>query len=304
MKRYLILLALINAFATFAIAQQTTDNVADTTAILQSDSIAAEDDSIYFSTQKFIDNLSQLPAQQYYNQDWSEEHIRLKTATIPFVNDSIILFLNKKNFIFPVKNWKVISEYGVRHGRMHTGTDIKQRLNDTVVSCFDGVVRLARPYSGYGNVVVVRHPNGLESVYSHLNKIKVKPKQIVKAGQMVGLAGRTGRATTEHLHFEFRFLYEHFNTRHAIDYDSEKLISDTLILTPKMLNRKSSNSTTAPTQEERVSPEERPDYHTIKKGDTLYKISRIYGISVKELLKLNNIKEDSILSLGQKIKLK
>lgn len=284
----------------------------DSLEIVSADSVNTDIDSIDFSSQKFIENFSQLPAQQYYKQDWNEEHVRLKAVPIPFVNDSLRLILNKDNFIFPVKNGKVISEYGVRHGRMHTGTDIKQRLNDTVVACFDGVVRLARQYGGYGKVVVVRHPNGLESVYSHLNRIKVKPKQLVKAGQMVGLAGRTGRATTEHLHFELRFLYEHFNTRKAIDYTTESLFSDTLVLTAKDLHRQATaakpQESASESQENQTAgtaqSSERPSVHIVRKGDTLYKISRTYGVPVKTLLKLNKISEDSILSIGQKIKLK
>ena len=312
MKHLSAFFAIIFFFAV-SYAQEFAGNAADsvsidTLGVASADTVTTDYDSIDFSSQKFIENFSQLPAQQYYKQDWSEEHVRLKAVPIPFENDSLTLILNKDNFVFPVKNGKVISEYGVRHGRMHTGTDIKQRLNDTVVSCFDGVVRLARQYGGYGKVVVVRHPNGLESVYSHLNRIKVKPKQLVRAGQMVGLAGRTGRATTEHLHLEFRFMYEHFNTRKAIDYTTESLISDTLVLTAKDLHRTPTTSAAASSgsssQSQVVPAGERPSVHVVKKGDTLYKISRMYGVSVNTLLKLNNISENSILSIGQKIKLK
>ncbi|MCQ2285478.1 MAG: peptidoglycan DD-metalloendopeptidase family protein [Bacteroidales bacterium] len=276
------------------------------------DTIADDFYNIDFSKQKFISDLSQLPAQQYYKQDWCEEHVRLKALNPSFKLDTVKLVLKKEEFVFPVHNGKVISEYGMRHGRMHTGTDIKQRLNDSVFSCFDGVVRMSRTYGGYGKIVVVRHPNGLESVYSHLNKISVKPKQIVKAGQLIGLAGRTGSASTEHVHFEFRFLYEHFNSRKVLDYNNATLLSDTLVLSAKDLHRATASSTTtqASTSSDNASKSttaattSKPAYHIVKKGDTLYKISRTYGVSVNTLLKLNHIQESSILSIGQKIKLK
>jgi len=89
---------------------------------------------------------------------------------------------------------------------------------------FDGMVRMAKWYADYGNLVVIRHPNGLETVYSHLSEIFVEPFQIVESGEAIGLAGRTGRATTDHLHFEFRFLYEHFDPNFLIDFENECLL--------------------------------------------------------------------------------
>lgn len=307
----------------FCLSAQEESVFPDDTLPVKSDSVLMDlDEPLDLSGMEFITDLSQLPAQEYYQRDWNEDYLRLKSVNIPFVQDEVTLHLDGKNFVFPVKNGKVISEYGMRHGRLHTGTDIKQRLNDTVVACFDGVVRMAKPYSGYGKIVVVRHANGLESVYSHLNKILVKPKEVVKAGQVIGLAGRTGRASTEHLHFEFRFLYEHFNSRRVMDYQTEKLVSDTLVLTAKDLHRKSAlpvkpapvmkeptslsaDSTAAPKTESATKDKtSKPACHIVKQGDTLYKISRKYGVSIPQLLKLNNMKETDILSLGRKIKLR
>lgn len=305
----------------FLIAQEEPLTLDDTIPVKIDSVLIEPDEPIDVSGMEFITDLSQLPAQDFYQTDWSEEYLRLKSVPIPFVKDEVTLYLDANNFVFPVKNGKVISEYGMRRGRLHTGTDIKQRLNDTVVACFDGVVRMAKSYSGYGKIVVVRHANGLESVYSHLNKILVKPKEVVKAGQVVGLAGRTGRATTEHLHFEFRFLYEHFNSRKVVDYQTEKLVSDTLVLTAKDLHRKNtlpvkpapvakdttslaSDSLPAAAPAPGSNNTSKPAYHTVKQGDTLYKISKKYGVPISQLLKLNNMKETDILSLGRKIKLR
>lgn len=118
--------------------------------------------------------------------------------------------LKENEYAFPLPGGKVISGYGTREGR-HAGTDIKTRANDTIRAAFAGIVRMAKPYHAYGNLIVIRHPNGLETLYSHNSKNFVQVGDTVKAGQPIGLTGRTGRATTEHLHFETRINGQHFN---------------------------------------------------------------------------------------------
>ena len=114
--------------------------------------------------------------------------------------------------------------------------DIKTKANDTIRCIFDGVVRMAKPYAAYGNVVVVRHTNGLESVYSHNSRNLVKSGDVVKAGTPLALTGRTGRATTEHLHLEFRIDGQHFNPSLVLDLKDRTLRKDKLICT-KLGNR-------------------------------------------------------------------
>ena len=146
------------------------------------------------------------------------------TYVLPLINTE-----TDHNFVFPYKG-KVISPFGYRGRRVHAGTDIKLNLNDEVYCAFDGEVRMAKRYSGYGNLVVIRHKNGLETCYGHLNSIKVKVNQEVKAGDLIGLGGRTGRASTTHLHFETRFLGDAFNSSKLLDYDNFSLKSDTLVI--------------------------------------------------------------------------
>lgn len=139
-------------------------------------------------------------------------HIRVATPGLFVKNNQMCLHLDslsERNYAFPLPGAKVISAYGTRGG--HSGADIKTCAKDTIRCAFDGVVRMAKPYSAYGNVVVVRHPSGLETIYSHNFINFVKSGDIVKAGQPIGLTGRTGRATTEHLHFETRINGQHFN---------------------------------------------------------------------------------------------
>lgn len=139
-------------------------------------------------------------------------HIRVATPGLFVKNSQMRLHLDslsESDYAFPLPGAKVISAYGTRGG--HSGADIKTCAKDTIRCAFDGVVRMAKPYSAYGNVVVVRHPSGLETIYSHNFINFVKSGDVVKAGQPIGLTGRTGRATTEHLHFETRINGQHFN---------------------------------------------------------------------------------------------
>lgn len=142
-------------------------------------------------------------------------HIRVKTPGLFDKKRTLELHLDSltaKDYAFPLPGGKVISGYGGQGGRAgHTGVDIKTKANDTIRCAFSGVVRMAKPYSAYGNVIVVRHPNGLETIYSHNSKNLVASGDTVKVGQAIALTGRTGRATTEHLHFETRIDGQHFN---------------------------------------------------------------------------------------------
>lgn len=131
--------------------------------------------------------------------------------------------IGKRNYAFPLPGAKVISNYGGHNRKSHSGIDIKTCAKDTIRCVFDGVVRLSKSYGGYGNVVVVRHPNGLETIYSHNFVNLVKVGETVQVGQLIGLTGRTGRASTEHLHFETRVNGQHFNPNLLFDMAERKL---------------------------------------------------------------------------------
>lgn len=130
--------------------------------------------------------------------------------------------INVKNYkegvdwVYPLPGGKVISPYGGK--RRHAGTDIKTRANDTIRAAFPGMVTLSGPHYGYGNTVIIRHANGLETLYSHQSKNLVKSGQWVQAGAPIGLTGRTGRATTEHLHYEVRVNNRAFDTSKLYDH--------------------------------------------------------------------------------------
>jgi len=161
--------------------------------------------------------------------------VRAKTEKLFEKRNELLVDLgqiNETSFFFPLPGARFLSPYGIRRGRNHTGIDIKTFANDTVRAAFDGVVRIAGRAKGYGNVVVIRHYNGLETVYGHHARLLVKAGDKVKAGMAIGLEGRTGRATTDHLHFETRINGQPFDPSLIIDFHTQKLLNTCLVFTP------------------------------------------------------------------------
>lgn len=137
--------------------------------------------------------------------------------------------IEEKAWAYPLPEAKVISPYGGK--RRHSGVDLKTKANDEIVAAFDGVVVASGPYYGYGNCIRIKHAYGLETLYSHQSKNMVKKGDKVKAGQVIGLTGRTGRATTEHLHFEVSFGGKRLDPAIIFDHSNHKLKAATLHLT-------------------------------------------------------------------------
>jgi murein DD-endopeptidase MepM/ murein hydrolase activator NlpD len=210
-------------------------------------------------------------------------------------------------FQVPFKG-KVISRYGMRHGRMHTGTDIKLYKGDTVYAAYDGVVSRASRYYGYGNLVVVNHSHGLETYYAHLSAFLVQSGDTLRSGQPLGLGGRTGRATTEHLHFEIREKGRAYNPELVYDFENFAIREDVngkealaeLIRNPKTGENikitSRGNSYVAETPAGQVAE------YVIKAGDSLWEIARRFNTSVGTLCEQNNLTPRSILRIGAVIK--
>ncbi|MCR4659931.1 MAG: RNA polymerase factor sigma-54 [Bacteroidales bacterium] len=162
-----------------------------------------------------------LPSHLWYGSAFSDHRVKAETLAMSSLPDEVILRLAKdsSDFCFPVLGAKT-SPYGWRWERPHRGVDIQLRTGDPVRCAFSGVVRVAKVMGGYGNCIVVRHYNGLETVYGHLSKINVKRHQHVCAGDTIGLGGSSGRSTGPHLHFEVRFQYEPFDPEWILNFDT------------------------------------------------------------------------------------
>lgn len=138
--------------------------------------------------------------------------------------------IEKEHWAYPLPGAKVISPYGRRGRRSHSGVDLKTKPNDKIYAAFDGVVERSSPYAGYGNYIIIRHAYGFTTCYSHQSRNLVKVGQKVKAGECIGLTGRTGRATTEHLHFEVRFKGRTIDPALLFDHANNQLKARTLTL--------------------------------------------------------------------------
>jgi murein DD-endopeptidase MepM/ murein hydrolase activator NlpD len=214
---------------------------------------------------------------------------------------------------------RVISKYGPRGRRNHQGTDIKVEQGDPIYSAFDGVVRLSRWNSGgFGNLVIIRHRSGLETYYGHLSRRNVRAGDIVKAGQVIGYGGRTGRASTTHLHFETRYCDQTFDAERIFDPESGDLRRDTFLLRkayfsihsravegieadPDEVAAADSTKVASP-QQEPVEPAKQ--YHKIRSGDTLLALARRYGTTVPEICRLNGITRNTTLRIGKTLRIK
>lgn len=217
---------------------------------------------------------------------------------------------------------KVISQFGKRGGRTHTGVDIKLKSGDTVRAALKGVVRMAQTYSGYGKLVILKHTDGYETYYAHLSKILVLKGDTVYAGKTVGLGGRTGRATTDHLHFEVRkngsaqnpeqyFAFANGDLKKPIIPGSNEFLALSnkkeipaeiknlaeTVFDPQHGSMPEHERTKATSIEEQAANA----FVTIQKGDTLYSLAKRYGTSVKHLQDLNKL-EGSLLKIGMQLR--
>lgn len=204
----------------------------------------------------------------------------------------------------PMETTRATSNFGARWGRWHFGTDLDLDTGDSVRSTYDGMVRIvAYDGSGYGKFVLVRHYNGLETLYGHMSKQLVESGQLVKAGQVLGLGGNTGRSTGSHLHYENRYEGNPFDPRNIFDWDNKQIRSDHFMLTSSVWNHLRGKPAKAEFEagEARVS---RSVLHKVRSGETLSSISGKYGVPIATIAKRNRISVRSTLRLGQKLKIK
>ena len=233
------------------------------------------------------------PADELYGSSWDTMWVnpfRSKEIAYP---DSF--YVDCVSFVLPIDHQiKVTSQFGIRNRRMHNGIDLKVQTGDTIRAAFSGKIRI-KGYErrGYGYYLVIRHPNGLETLYAHLSGFLVSENEIVMAGQPIGLGGNTGRSTGSHLHFETRFLGQALNPSHIIDFQSGLPHNNQYVLYKGNFGQNTNVYT---------STSERIVYHRVQKGETLSKIALQYRTTVAELCRLNGLTTKSVLRIGQSIR--
>lgn len=247
---------------------------------------------------RIYDEQKPLPSALWYGKSFQTNRVRVRQYPMDSLPDEINIRLVKKDdeFCFPVKNVRT-SPYGWRWNRPHRGVDIALNTGDPVRCVFPGVVRVACPMGAYGNLVVVRHYNGLETVYGHLSKINVRPKQEVNAGTVLGLGGSTGRSTGPHLHFEVRFQYEAFDPEWILDFSNYTLRTHRLhldksyfgIAAPKG-SKPAAYKADKSYVKETVQPErtvKKEIYHTTTADDTYKYLAIKYQTTPEKLREMN-----------------
>jgi len=250
----------------------------------------------------YNDSLISFPAYDLYcGWDTVNIHsVKFDVATLKDTSRDILLFdINSCGYVHPFEG-KITSTFGPRKKRYHYGVDIDLETGDCVAAAFDGKVRIAKKSKSYGNVIVIRHANGLETYYAHLSKINVEIGQEVYAGEVIGLGGNTGRSRGSHLHFEVRYMGQPINPSELISFDEHKLISETLTISSKTFNYLSEAKKAAA---KNMASKGKGKTYTVRKGDTLSAIARKYGTTAKVLSKKNGLKQGATLKLGQKIKI-
>ena len=209
-------------------------------ALLDTTAVVLDPAQMQVGSYPSVTETYQIPSFDLYDHYWDVQHLRSRLLQIPFANDRLMLILVQSAnnpFEVPCVFDEVVLPYGpTKKGAFHSGVDLKVEPQTLVKSCFDGVVRMARPYGDYGLLVTIRHYNGLETVYAHLDKVCVKPGQIVNAGDVIGQTGKSGNVSDYLLHFETRFMNECVDPEMMIDFDNETLVRNTLVLSSADLN--------------------------------------------------------------------
>ncbi|MFI3332777.1 MAG: LysM peptidoglycan-binding domain-containing protein [Rikenellaceae bacterium] len=216
------------------------------------------------------------------------------------VIEDMVINLSEENSFYPADG-HVTSKYGWRKGRMHAGIDLKALKGDNLYAAFDGVVRLSKYYSSFGYCVIIRHYNGLETLYAHATKLLVEVNDEVKAGDVIALAGSTGRSTGSHLHFEVRVSGNYIDPALILDTENRKIKDANLYVTMRNGRLFASNNDSEEEREAYILQQISIKYYTVRSGDVLSRIAANNGTTVATLCRLNGISSKSVLRIGQRL---
>lgn len=284
------------------------------------------------NTWKYYRDPSEALKSEVFNRNWSTTSIVPYNTPLSDMPDDIRIWVADTLSEYHCPNQtKVYSAFGYRRRRRHQGVDLPLKTGDPVGAAFAGMVRISTYTRGYGNLVILRHENGLETYYGHLSKRSVEPGEWVEAGQVIGLGGSTGRSTGPHLHFETRYEGYAFDPQWLIDFETGLLRHRLFVLRKQYLNANSkyvpededeeyeinlgdmrdrevadSIAAVRKVEEEKAAAEAaKARYHKIRSGDTLGKIARQYGTSVNAICRLNpGLTARTTLKIGRSIRVK
>ena len=249
------------------------------------DSVRALQQSMLAYNRMFSD----FPASELHLNIWSRYRINPYGVPLAHLTDSI--FVDLSEFVLPVPG-RITSRFGMRRGRPHFGTDFALRTGDPVRVAFSGKVRIIGfDRTGFGHFVVVRHHNGLETLYAHLSRVLVTQDQLVTAGETIGLGGSTGRSTGPHLHFEVRHLGHPINPEHLFCFTNGIARNEYYVIVP--------NQTFALLREISAA-----QFVTVRSGDTLGHIARRHGTTAARIAQLNGITTRTIIRPGQRLRVR
>lgn len=224
--------------------------------------------------------------------------------------------INLKHFCMPTPSRVITSNFGYRWGRQHEGLDIKVYIGDTIRAAFSGKVRMVKyDGRGYGKYVVIRHNNGLETLYGHMSAQLVEENQVVRAGEPIGLGGNTGRSTGSHLHFETRLCGVAINPALMFDFREQDVVGDSYLFRRDSYKAESTEATrlrgkvgngsysredvvgASSSQGDNINGEVL--YHKVASGETLQSIAEKHGVTVDAICRLNHIRKTMRLRPGQ-----
>ncbi|HQQ93466.1 MAG TPA: peptidoglycan DD-metalloendopeptidase family protein [Bacteroidia bacterium] len=322
MKRLIIILSVTCIFGPLSAGfKVTVPHEAGKAGDGKKDKTKREDSSrVLVSSTSLLDDESELPdtleitfpSHDLY-ASWDTETAHPYKFAEAFKADSVEIELTNPGdcgFTLPFQG-NLTSLFGWRKYRPHYGTDIDLVTGQEVVACFDGMVRVARYYKGYGNCVIIRHNNGLETVYAHLSKILVESGQKIESGTVLGLGGNTGHSTGSHLHFEIRYLGQAIDAQDVIDFEKASLISNTFVLRKQDVENKYDLRASQSRYRHDLGlaygsfKDKNGSYklYRVRKGDNLSRIAKRNRTSVKSICRKNGIKPGTILRPGRKLKI-
>ena len=254
-----------------------------------------------------IHEIMNSPEYGNYSLTWNTNDCYSTKNDLTKLKDTVWLCVESDDlgeFTIPFDGY-ITSRYKYRNGKFHNGIDIDLETGDTVVSAWDGVVRYAQANSGgYGNLVIIRHYNGLETYYAHLSKLLTFSGQKIKSGDVIGLGGNTGHSFGSHLHFEVRFYDNTINPEEVIDFKQKELKDPNLFIHKTLFRKGVTPSSQWKTDSKGKKQYVEKKYYKVRSGDTLSRIAEKHSSSINRLCSLNGLRKTSILQIGQNIRVR